>query len=632
MSFVSAVKIWIWLSVIATLAGWTLSCFGALHAIGYLVFGAVSLMVFLLLRSRPEFQTKTHRWRWLKIRQRLARPIPLLFAILALLVLLGGLLYPPTNHTGLSYRVPRVLHWLAAAQWHWIDAPNIRMNTRACGIEWLSAPLFLFGKSDRGLFLLNFIPYLLMPGLLFSVLTRLGIRGRVAWSWMWLLPTGYVFVLQAGSAGNDAFPVVYALAAVDFACRAWVSRRVGDVWLSLLAVALLTGAKASNLPLCLMWFVLVIPLWHLLKSHLIGTGVAVVLALVVSFLPTALLNIHYCGNWSGLNLEHAGMAMSNPLVGVWGNALLLTVNNLCPPLFPMAGWWNQHSVGLLPDFLAQPLLTNFENNFQLLWELPHEDWSGIGPGVTVLLLISACWGGAHFFRGRPATASESAILPLVLTLARLAPWIALLAYCAKSGMVTPARLIAPYYPLLLPALLVGGGQSALVRKRWWRALGVLVYLITFAVLIVTPARPLWPAKTILHNALARHPESRLLSRALTTYTTYATRSDPEARLRAALPADLKIVGFLGTVDDLDISFWRPFGTRRVIHIFLPETAAEIRQRNIQFAVVSHLHLELEHESFAGWLERTRAEEVTNIIATVSVQTGPQRWSLVRFKD
>src|SRR5207244_8967318 len=144
---------------------------------------------------------------------------------------------------------------------------NYRTDNRACGIEWLSAPLFLFTKSDRLIVLLNFVPFLLLPGLIFSVCTRLGVLPRVAWNWMWLLPTGYTFLLQAGSAGNDTFPTVYALAALDFACRAWVSRRPSDLWHSLLAAALLTGAKASNLPLLLPWVVVLLPLLLLTGRH-----------------------------------------------------------------------------------------------------------------------------------------------------------------------------------------------------------------------------------------------------------------------------------------------------------------------------------------------------------------------------
>src|SRR5206468_3506436 len=157
-----------------------------------------------------------------------------------------------------------------------------------------------------------------------------------------------------GSAGNDTFPTVYALAALDFGCRAWVSRRPADLWHSVLAAALLTGAKASNLPLLLPWVVALAPVLFshqpafsgvprfssskgqgrprchspLATRHLSLLPVLVLLALLVSFLPTAILNMHYCGDWSGLALERTGMEMKNPLVGIWGNAFLFLLDNL----------------------------------------------------------------------------------------------------------------------------------------------------------------------------------------------------------------------------------------------------------------------------------------------------------------
>ena len=635
MSFASAFKFWLWVSVFATVAGWVLSFFGVLNAIGYVVLGVVGLICFFQVRGRGFVTFDRYDWRWAKIRKRFCRPLPLFLLFTTVLVFLGGAIYPPSNHTGLSYRIPRVLHWLDANQWHWIYAPNFRMNTRACGIEWMSAPFFAFLKSDRLLFLLNFIPYIFMPGLTFSMLTRLGVRGRVAWSWMWLLPTGFVFLLQAGSWGNDAFPVVYALASVDFACRAWKSRRADDVWYSMLALALLTGAKASNMPLGLMWLVLVVRLWPILKSNPIGTSVVVVISILVSFIPTALLNIANCGSWSGLNLERVGMDMKNPLIGILGNPPLMLVNNLCPPFFPMASWWNQHSLDLLPGFLRELMTNNFESGFQNVWELPMEDWSGIGLGVTVLMLISAAFALPNYFGKRKPVCDRTIIPPLIIKFALIAPWIALLSYCAKSGMVTAARLIAPYYPLLLPALLMGSEQSALVRKAWWRVLAIVVFVMAIGVLVVTPARPLWPAKTVLGKMVAAQPENKMLARALATYTAYSIRNDPLAELRSALPADLRSVGFMGAPDDLDISFWRPYGQRRVDHINFGETDVQIRDRKITYAIVSGLNFDLAYEyskiKFEDWLVAVRAEVITNTTATIAVSAGPQKWYIVRLK-
>jgi hypothetical protein len=473
-----------------------------------------------------------------------------------------------------------------------------------------------------------------MPGLIFSLLTRLGGRGRVAWFWMWLLPTGYVFLLQAGSGGNDAFPAVYSLAAMDFACRAWKSRQASDLWYSLLAVALLGGAKASNLPLMLPWLVLVAPLWRLLRDQPLGTSRVVVIALVVSFLPTVLLNLYYLGNWSGLSIEKTGMDMKNPLVGIWGNALVLLLNNLCPPFFPFAGWWNQNAQQLLPGFITRPMNANFEQGYETVWELPTEDWAGIGGGVTVLMLISAFWAVGRLRRRSQSPRPDTGITPLVWRLALISPWLALVAYAAKSGMVTPGRLIAPYYPLLLPLLVSGAEQCVLVRRRWWRVLAGLVFLVAFAVLIVTPARPLWPAQTILAQAVEAAPDSRLLKRALTTYAVYSIRADPLPELRSHLPKDLKLVGFLGGPDDLDISFWRPYTTRQVAQLVMTETPEQLQQRKIQYAVVSGAGFDwqvtMTNFTFAQWLVQTRAEVVTNVTATVTVSSGPQPWYLVRF--
>jgi len=44
---------------------------------------------------------------------------------------------------------------------------------------------------------------------------------------MWLVPTGYCFLLQAGSISNDLFGAVFAMAAVDFALRARQEKKDG---------------------------------------------------------------------------------------------------------------------------------------------------------------------------------------------------------------------------------------------------------------------------------------------------------------------------------------------------------------------------------------------------------------------
>ena len=632
MSFLPLVRIWIWVSVLASVAGWLLSALGQLNEAGYAVFGVVGAAGLWFGRHSLGLTSPRGLSSWTKVRARFRRWLPGAFAVLAFLVLLGGALYPPTNHTAMTYRTPRVLHWLAEGHWHWIHTPNYRMNNRCCGFEWLTAPVLLFTGSDRSLFLLNFISFLLLPGLTFSVFTRLGVRPLVAWHWMWLLPTGYSFLLQAGSIGNDTFPTVYALAAVDFGLRAWASRRPVDLWYSLLAAALLTGAKASNLPLLLPWAIAICALWLLLARRPVITFAVVLLAAVVSALPTMALNIRYCGDWSGLALERAGMSMKNPFVGIWGNALLLLSNNFVPTFFPLAGWWNRSALSLLPHALTGPMLANFEDGFMGLGEMPTEDWVGLGFGLSVLLaaaLLASLRAGAGANKG----STGSPLIPRGVRWAVLvAPWLSLLAYCMKSGMVTPARLISPYYPLLFPLLLVGARQVEIVRRRWWRVMVWGVLLLALPVLVLTPGRPLWPAQTVLKKLLTLKPGQRVLTRALAVYSVYDVRSDPLANVRALLPKGLSRVGFMGTGDDIDISLWRPFGTRRVEHILPSDSLEQIRHCHIQYAVVGEDVLLENNTTLAAWLAETGAELVATAIATTTVSLGPRPWYIVRFPE
>lgn len=580
--------------------------------------------------------------------RRFHRPLPCSFFVLAILVFVGGAIHPPANYTGLTYRAGRVLQWLSHGHWFWIHTTDYRMNDRACGMEWLSAPILLFTQSTRGLFLLNFLPFLLLPGLIYSVFIQLGVRGRVAWYWMWLLPAGYTFLLQAGGNANDTFPTIYALGAIYFAMRA-ASRRepdkatppgaIGDLLLSILAAALLTGAKASNLPLLLPWAIAAAACFPLLKRNTVGTAAVIVVAAAVSFLPSAILNWHYLqGDWSGLSIEHEGMNMKNPLVGIWGNAFLLLLDNFTPPFFPLAGWWNQHALSALPQCITGPMLRNFEEGFIWLGELPTEDWSGLGFGLSLLLAVSVIAGslvscGRRSFRNRSihVAQAETWHRAILAKFVLLGPWAALLAYCMKTGMVTPDRLIAPYYPLLAPLLLIGRSQSEIVRRTWWRALAGGTVVLAFMVLVLLPDRPLWPAQNVLGWLAARHPASHLIVRAQNVYVVYAKRSDPLADVRTLLPPGIKVIGFIGAEDDCDISFWLPFGSRRVEHFLLSDPPERFRKENVEYAVVGGLNLKLRGITLNEWLQRTGAQIVAETNGTLKVTEGPERWYVAKMK-
>jgi hypothetical protein len=197
-------------------------------------------------------------------------------------------------------------------------------------------------------------------------------------------------------------------------------------------------------------------------------------------------------------------------------------------------------------------------------------------------------------------------------------------------MSTGARLISPYYPLLLPLLLSGARQDGIVRSRWFRAMAGAVVALSFPGLILTPARPLWPVRTILSRLVAMKPGNRTLSRAERVYAVYANRADPMANVRDLLPPGLERVGFFARGDDTDISLWRPFGGRQVEHVLLTDSPDQLRQRHSQYVVAGEYNFILHDSTFEAWRQRIGAQEVTNVTATIRVTEPPQTWHIVKL--
>ncbi len=620
-----AVRIWVWICAYLNVAGWTLSAMHQLTVAGY----AVALLIVTTVLCAWKLKTSGTAFpgvRWRKYRRRFRRPFPAAFLILAAMAFLGGVLYAPSNYDALTYRVPRVLNWLAEGQWHWIHTIFARMNTRSCGFEWVSAPLIVLFKTDRLLFLINVISFLLLPGLVFSVFTRLGVRRRVAWHWMWIVPTGYGFLLQAGSLGNDLFGATFALAAVDFALRAKVSRSPRDFFASVLAAAMMTSAKTGNLPLLLPWAVAIFPSIKPAFRRPLKTSVVCALALFASALPTMVLNTKFCGDWSGLTLE-TGDLKKDPAFQAGANAVLLTIKNLVPPVFPLSGKWNLAVERVMPPVLGARLQRTIQwpDSRLRLDEMQIEENAGLGFGVCVLLLISMA--ATPFVKpGRRQTSGGATWRTCV----RLAPVVSLVALMTQSHMSFISRLTVPYYALLLPPFLACAGHEMLLKKRWWRAAAFTVFFMGAGLLVLSPARPLFPVLTILGKIQTHAPASRLLARMETVYSVYRQRPDAFAPARDILPPGLKILGLV-TYDDPETSLWRPFGSRRIEHVCPGDTPTDPKRCGIEYILVKADTLEsLFGCSPDDWFKRMNAQVVQKIPLQLLAAKGPLDWYLVKL--
>ncbi len=615
-------RAWTVLCTVFVAAGWLLSALGQLNPPAYIVVLCLALFVVIA-------QVRTTPIRWRFPLRRFRRPLPLAYSILALLVFLGGALHPPNNYEGVSFRLPRLLQWFAAGHWFWIPTVNERMNYGAANFEWFTAPLFLLTRSDRLLFLVNFVPFLLLPGLLFSVYRLLRVPGRVAWSWMWILPAGYCYALQAGSIANDALGAVLILASLCFGLRASQRNSAMDAGLALLALALATGMERTNLPLVLPCVVALWPARRLLAGRRLASIGLLAVALLVSYLPTGILNHHYANNWNGYGPRTMALQIHSPIAGMIVSTLRLGVQTMQPPLCPSARSIDTALTSGLPHGIKDLIKDDYSQLELALGELPQEEVSGLGLGVVALLFVSLF--ARFFFRSGgvvvPAPKSAPNAGVVILT-----AWIAFFLYQNPIGCEPTARQLAPYFPLLLPALIKHPINSFLARKWWWNLVARLGLASAAMVIVLIPARPLWPAATVLGELQSRRPQSQMLVRARQVFSVYEERNDLLGPLRELLPADAVRVGAIASEADADYSLWRPFGHRTVVYLVGAQSWEE-ETGGFTWIVGKTSLLDAR---YGKSLEQARLASGGLVIGTrlviSTVRNGPEEWFVLKLPE
>ena len=394
---------------------------------------------------------------------------------------------------------------------------------------------------------------------------------------------------------------------------------------------MMTSVRTGNLPLLLPWAVAILPSLGLTLRRPWPTAALCVVAAVASVLPTLILNARFSSDWSGVGVGHGG-AKNALLVRAGANAFLIPIENFVPPVFPLAGNWNRDVKELLPPGLGAQLARTMEwpgSEFKV-GEMQIEENAGLGFGVCVLLLASVA-AAASARRKNPATAPRRSPGTGWQKAVRWASMISLLALMTQSGLSTVGRVLSPYYALLLPVFLAAAGHERLVTRRWWRATALTVFLLAAGLLVISPARPLFPVKVFLEkiqNAAAKHP---LLARAETVYSVYASRNDAFTPARAVLPPDLKILGLIA-FDTPETSLWRPFGSRRVEHVCPGDTPGDLERRGIEYVLVKTN----DFENWFGcppdvWVKQTNARLVQKIPLQLRAASPATDWYLVKLR-
>jgi hypothetical protein len=634
-------EVWLLYAATCSAAGWLFSFFHILNTPAYLVlhiFFFISIALLYRSKLKHLFRLRTLR----KIRARffparrshehplsLRLLLPAAFFLLAIIALVGGLLYEPNNHDGLSYRIPRVLHWLTHGSWFWTGNSDTRMDTRSVGFEFLSVPFLALLHTDRLIFLWNWTGFLFLPGLIFQLSRRFGASGKVAWNWMWLVPSAYGIVLQAGSIGNDFIAGVFFLASLALATgRQPIPFR--DLAFSAVAMAICAGIKSTNILWALPWLCVILPqIKTLLRRPWLTTALFLV-CLALSSFPVWFSNQLHCGDWTGEKAEATTargkpITTTNPAVGIVGNLILLGIQNSAPPVWPFVRQTTDFVRSSLPKHLVASLSKSFEGGFQdlAIRELPQEEGAGLGLGLTILASLAIFAAiGAKRWALRPLSSA--------LGIAWLATIASILVYSSKMAICGPARIILPALMFLIVGFSAMPNQSWLVRSHVWRWSAFFALVSSILVLILTPSRPFFQSKVLI--MLVRHlPFSHSVSERISAvYEAYGHRSRPFEPLLLSLPADVRLLGYTGGAA-LEATLWKPYGSRTIVNVPPATLLAHPSPSHPSFLIASAYIIQRDTGVLAQeWIQQVGAKIVASKEIVFQVQVGPELFYLLKL--
>jgi hypothetical protein len=555
-----------------------------------------------------------------------------LFAILALVIFLGGALYVPWSFDATTYRFPRILYWWAHNSWYWTNACDARLDYSSTGYEWQLLPLMLLTGSDRCFFLINWIPFIFMPALLLRFFRIFRMNRAVTGILIWVVPSGYCYALQAGGAQNDGYAVFYLLSAFVFLDDYRLRGQKTDLIISMVAVGLLTGAKLSNLFLTLPYGIMFIfVLWHRRKDY-ITVLAATIPGLLASFVPLMILSYIYTGDITGDPHNALNVHAKHKLPVFCANTVLMAVDFTAPPitvgvkpiLTRFTTWFNHTS-------FSQWMSAGHPNYDGIHYgEIAYEGGAGLGSGVALILILLA------LVRIGGKTLASSAYPNSLFPLMALTNWCAFLATLCLLASNAMARTDAPYYPLLIALLpWMADGKTQIPRLRLVSGVSYVVLAVTIFLFLMAPIRPVFPVLTTL-NYLANVRHINAARPILANYEFWARLRDNLSEIRAALPSDAETVGFIGAYRDTTYGLWKPLGTRRVYEFSSPDPKDLERDHGVHFAVVTQRGTEAKFGlSLEDWMHQYKVEsiQVFQFYYTLDSKSAPNwgRWALVTWK-
>jgi hypothetical protein len=199
-------------------------------------------------------------------------------------------------------------------------------------------------------------------------------------------------------------------------------------------------------------------------------------------------------------------------------------------------------------------------------------------------------------------------------------------------MNTVARHIAPYYPFLIAIPLLAPSQDRVVRGGSWKWLAAAAMASSVVLVIITPSRPLWPARWFFSTFASQH-SSPAMSRAAAGFSVYSERADALGNLRDALPAGATLVGLLNFASGPELPLWKPYLHRQVRHIRPGESVGPLMQKGMAHVILNtkdfQNHMGITPEQ---WLATQQGTILKRQSIRMLVKEPPSEWWTVELPE
>ncbi len=585
-------RLWIVTCSVLVSWGWFLSLFHGLYGFSYIPVVAALVYFEFKIASGKNFEKIIGRSlsRLFTIRMFLTG----VFTLSTILLLFKGLLNGPSHDDGLCYRIPMAMQWIMHQGWIWAPWQDMRINMGGTTSAWLSVPLLIWFKSDRTVFLSNWVCQLFFPGLIFSFWRGMGVSGRICWYLMWLLPSAFCFMLQAANTSNDTLGTFFVLAAFYYALKARRNPCWESVALSILSIGLATNVKLNFAVLGFPWLFAIFPQLRVLLGRPLFSIGLVALAISSSFFPESIICWYHGAGFTGLGFNKSVVAPPFPF-SIVGNTFMIILQNIWPPLIMGMTFGSNLSSAISNSNLGYIMDRYFMSGWNIHYQIVPVEQAGLGLPVIIGLIV--LW----MYTKRTNAIQTPGFNNLVLG----GIGCGLLHFMMFSNSDQEARLICPYYVLLLPALFLRRVLKTKLFRFADRACTVSSLISAILCLTISEG-----------------------SIAFTGLNDRANEDDSASALLAQLvPAKEGVIGMIRVWCDREAWAWRPYGSRVVIEFSTQASAAEMESYGVHYVVIFQDQLDIDKVDYAKWLKDHQATEVCK-----SDNTGGKLWYCVRIAD